>query len=577
VRKLFVLVLVVLSAIAMFAYDVEWRVEDVTGGVKGGTLYLSSTSGPKTYNPYWAQETSSTDILNWTIDSALNADQKGFSTIDMLAAEHWMEETETGVIYNFRLRKGLKWSDGMPLTVEDWAFTTEKVAFVDEMTANGAGAYKDDNDELPIMKVVDDYTISFEYNTKFRNGWTMLGGMQILPKHIFESKVTDPDTFAQTWTLEQLPSLVASGPFMVTEYIPEVRLTLEANPYFYAKTADGVQLPYLNEVVYLMVGNQNTERLKFEAGETDIYSPDAQNFPAIKAMSAEKGWNVIIGGPNLGSNFVAFNFNAQDPIKRKWFRNDEFRRAISYAFDRQSVIDNLYNGLGAAIYGPTSPTSGFYNPETEKLGLKFSISKAKRELKKGGFTWNAEGQLVDPDGNPVAFELVTNKGNPTREEIGNILKDSLEKLGIYVVFNPIQFNTLVNNIYGGSWDGMIIGLTGSNDPGSGWNVQRIDGGLHFWNYPPESQEWVDANDYFLPDYEKRIDEIFKKQVTTVNQEELVGLFNEFQMIMAERQVLIYTVTQNYLVAMTERVHIPNDNPNPVAGVLWKRHLIWVAE
>lgn len=576
-KKLLVLLFVLVTALAVFADTVDWAIEDVAGK-PGGTLFLSTTSGPKTMNPAWAQETSSTDIIGWVLDTLVHSSNKGLAELPGLAKEFSAKVTEDGkTVYTYVLRKGLKWSDGEPLTVDDVIWSFEKVWFNNDMTANGNAGYMDSNDQLPTINKVDDYTVQFIYNSKFRRGHESIGWTEILPKHVLEPYYNE-GKFKEAWSLADLDKVVSSGPFVLKTYKEGVRVVLEKNPYYYRKDKNGVQLPYLDQIVYIIVKDLNTERLKFEAGETDIYSPTAEEFPEIRAMAEEKGWVVRQGGPNLGSNFVTFNFNAKDPVKRKWFRNDHFRRAIAYAIDKQTLIDVLYNGLGAALYGPVSPSSGFYNPAVEDLGFRYSLARAKRELKQGGFVLKG-GKLYDADGNEVKFELTTNAGNNVREEIGNILKENLAKLGIDVNFAPMQFNALVGKLVAtGDWEAVIIGLTGSVDPASGWNVWRLDGGLHFWNYSPEVKPdmFDDAlkADYWVPDYEKRIDEIMRLQVSAVDKDELHKLFDEFQMLVAEHQVLVYTVAQNYLVAYKKSVHIYNPDPNPAAGVLWAGWDIW---
>jgi peptide/nickel transport system substrate-binding protein len=576
-KKFLVLLLVFVSALAVFAEEVDWAIEDVAGK-PGGTLFLDTTSGPKTMNPAWAQETSSTDIIGWVLDTLVHASNKGLAELPGLAKEFSAEVREDGkTVYTYVLRKGLKWSDGMPLTIDDVIWSFEKIWFDANMTANGNGAYLDSNNELPTIVKVDDYTVQFVYNTKFRRGHESIGWTEILPKHVLEPYVEE-GRFQEAWSLAELDKVVASGPFVLKEYKEGVRVVLEKNPYYYRKDKNGVQLPYLDQIVYIIVKDLNTARLKFEAGETDIYSPTAEEFPEIRAMAEEKGWIVKQGGPNLGSNFVTFNFNAKDPVKRKWFRNVYFRRAIAFAIDKQTLIDVLYNGLGAPLYGPVSPSSGYYNPEVENLGFRYSLARAKKELRDGGFVLKG-GKLYDADGNQVKFELTTNAGNNVREEIGNILKENLSKLGIEVNFAPMQFNALVGKLVStGDWEAIIIGLTGSVDPASGWNVWRLDGGLHFWNYSPEIKpdmftEEMKA-DYWVPDFEKRIDEIMRLQVSAVDKDELRKLLDEFQMLVAENQIVVYTVAQNYLVAYKNIVHVYNPEPNPAAGVLWSGWNIW---
>ena len=576
-KKFLVLLFVLVAALAVFADEVDWAIEDVAGK-PGGTLFLDTTSGPKTMNPAWAQETSSTDIIGWVLDTLVHASNKGLAELPGLAKEFTAEVTEDGkTVYTYVLRKGLKWSDGEPLTVDDVIWSFEKIWFDENMTANGNAGYMDSNDELPSIVKVDDYTVQFVYNSKFRRGHESIGWTEILPKHVLEPYYEE-GKFQEAWSLSDLDKVVASGPFVLKEYKEGVRVVLEKNPYYYRKDKNGVQLPYLDQIIYIIVKDLNTGRLKFEAGETDIYSPTAEEFPEIRAMAEEKGWIVRQGGPNLGSNFVTFNFNAKDPVKRKWFRNDHFRRAVAYAIDKQTLIDVLYNGLGAPLYGPVSPSSGFYNPAIEDLGFRYSLARAKKELKEGGFVLKG-GKLYDADGNPVKFELTTNAGNNVREEIGNIIKENLSKLGIEVNFAPMQFNALVGKLVAtGDWEAIIIGLTGSVDPASGWNVWRLDGGLHFWNYSPEVKpDMFDEElkaEYVVPEYEKRIDEIMRLQVSAVDKEELHKLFDEFQMLVAEHQVLVYTVAQNYLIAYKNTVHIYNPEPNPAAGALWAGWNIW---
>jgi peptide/nickel transport system substrate-binding protein len=573
-KKLLVFTLVLLTSLFIFA-EPEWLIEDVEGGQRGGTLFLSTTSGPKTLNEYWAQETSSTDITDYFRETLLHTNNRAQWSEPGLAKEFWMEETaDGGTAYHFVIREGLSWSDGTPFTIDDIVFTWEKVIVPEGMQANGNDVYEDEEGNLPEL-TVDGNHLTFTYPTKFRFGFEALGGnIAVLPKHKFEDRVSDPDTFAQTWTVEQIDDIVGLGAFIVTEYVEGVRVVLERNPYYFAKSKDGVQLPYLDKIIYQIVQDLNTERLKFEAGEIDVFAPTAENFPSIRAQADEKGWKTIIGGPSNNSQFVTFNFNAVDPVHRQWFRNVHFRRAVAFAFDKQSVIDTLMNGLGEPMYGPRSRSSAYYNPEIENLGFRYSLAMARRELQEGGFSWNSNGELIDSEGNVVKFDLSTNSGNNTREEIGNILVDSLSKLGIEVNFRPVQFNTLVGQLYSEDWDAIIIGLSGGDDPAWGSNVWALDGGLHFWNWSPEVQDWVDPNDYYVSDAERRIDEIMRTNKSVFDEQKLQEMWDEWQMLIAENQIVVYTVSQNVLYAFVDELHIYNPDPNPLAGVLWRPWGLW---
>lgn len=583
-KKFLVVSLVMLFSVLMLAdwmAELEPYVQDVSGGTRGGTLFLQTTSGPRTYNHAWAQETSTTDITGYFFMQMMQTNNRGMWIEPGLAKEFWFEENDMGgTTYYFTLRKGLRWSDGNPLTIEDVLFSWENIYAVNEMTANGNTGFRDGEGNLPNAYLVDDYTIGFEYPNLFRVGYNYLGGvLKIFPEHIFANRVIDaegnpdPEKFAQTWTLEQLDQLVGAGPFIPVEYREGARIVLERNPYFWAVDNDGVQLPYLDRVEYAIVADLNTARLRFEAGLADLIAPTAENFPALRAQADERGWRTIIGGPNPGSQFVAFNFNSVDAHKRVWFRDPNFRLAVAYAFDKESVIDNLYNGLGEPMYGPRNRTSAYYNPAIEELGLRYSLLQARRTLQQGGYTWDAQGRLIGPNGVRVAFNLVTNAGNNVREEIANILVDSLGRLGMEVTFRPIQFNALVADLFSPNWDALVLGLVGGDDPGFGSNVWTLDGGLHFWNWSPETQDWMNEpeffDDYYISEAEQRIDEILRVSQGIVDPDEVQKLWDEWQMLVAREQILVYTVAQNYLVVYNQNLSFANPEPNPLAGVLWR--------
>lgn len=582
-KKLLVVLTVLLSVLFVFAEEVEWMIADVEGGQKGGTLYLSDTSGPKTLNPYWAQESSSTDIMDWYMGSLLGQDDYGFITEPRIASDYWTKKTDNGGMeVFFKLRKGVKWSDGTPLTMEDILFTFEKIAMVSEMTVNGNDFLKDAEGNLPVIEVIDDYTIKFTYeNSVLRLAVSNIGSTTILPKHKFEDVADDPEAFAQTWTVEQIDDIVGTGPFVISDYKEGIKVELNRNPYFYAKSKDGVQLPYLDKIVYQIVQNNETEVLKFQSGELDLLSLTAANFVSMKEKEANSSYHTIIGGLVPGPSFVTFNWNSPVEEQRVWFRNLHFRKAVSYALDRQTLVDNQMNGLGVAAFSPQLPGSKYYDKEfINSLGYRYSLAYAKRELQEGGFTWNNEGKLLGPNGNIVSFELTTNVSTTGWVEVGNILTDSLSKLGIDVNFRPIQFNTLVSDLMAGNYQSVIIRLVGDTpDPNDGWNTWQLDGGLHFWNYSPEylaeaNPGLLDEEDYYVPDFEKRIDEIFRVQKVTLDDEKLTELFTEWNNLVAANLPLIYTTAQNILIAVQDDLHLMIDTPRPFVGTLHRSWGVW---
>ncbi|MFA6976869.1 MAG: ABC transporter substrate-binding protein [Mesotoga sp.] len=571
-KKLLVLLVVLIAAGLLFAAP-EYQVEETFNGKPGGTFYYWGLGDPKTFNYDWAQETSSTDPLGFTLATLIEADEGGMPSLPGLAKNWWF--SDDGLTFFVQIREGLQWSDGAPFTMDDVYWTFVDLSFVPENTANGNGSYLDSNDQLPVVEIVDETTISFTWTVPQVTALRQIGFRPIMPKHILEEVVAN-GTYPEFWTIADFDKLVGMGPFVITDYVEGVRIVFERNPYYWKVDANGVQLPYFDKLNYELLADQNTSLLRFEAGEIDLYGPTAEQFPRLAEMAAEKGWITGVGGPALGSQFVTFNFNSTDPVKREWFRNDGFRRAFVYAMDRDAIIESLYNGLGSPLYGPVSPSSGFYNPEIEEFAYKYSITRARLELRRGGFNWLPDGTCVDANGNPVEFELITNAGNVVREAISNIIVDGAAKLGIKVNFRPIDFNTVVARLTDATYEAVVIGLTGSVDPGTGWNVYRLDGGLHFWNYPPDynPDDHITEDIYVLPDWEKRVDEIYRLQTSAVVDQDRYDLFAEFQVLFAEYQPVVFTMAQNFLYVYKNNIKMPVEKLTPATGLLFQLEGWW---
>jgi len=571
-KKLLVLLVVLIAVGILFAAP-EYHVEETWNGKPGGTFYYWGLGDPKTFNYDWAQETSSTDPLGFILATLIEADEGGMPSLPGLAKDWWF--SDDGLTFFVQIREGIQWSDGAPFTLDDVYWTFVNVSFVPENTANGNGSYLDSNDQLPVVEIVDDTTISFTWTVPQVTALRQIGFRPIMPKHVLEEVVAN-GTYPEFWTIADFDKLVGMGPFVITDYIEGVRIVFERNPYYWKVDGNGVRLPYFDKLNYELLADQNTSLLRFEAGQIDLYGPTAEQFPRLAEMAADKGWITGVGGPALGSQFITFNFNNPDPVKREWFRNDGFRRAFVYAMDRDAIIESLYNGLGSPLYGPVSPSSGFYYPEIEKFDYKYSITRARLQLRRGGFDWLPDGTCVDANGNPVEFELTTNAGNIVREAISNIIVDGAAKLGIKVNFRPIDFNTVVSRLTDATYDAVVIGLTGSVDPGTGWNVYRLDGGLHFWNYPPDynPDDHITEDMYILPDWEKRVDEIYRLQTSAVDPQDRYDLFAEFQMLFAEYQPLVFTIAQNFLYVYKNNIKMPVEKLTPATGLLFQLEGWW---
>ncbi|MBO8161934.1 MAG: ABC transporter substrate-binding protein [Thermosipho sp. (in: Bacteria)] len=576
-KKLSVLLLVLAVVFTFAAQKLPYIGADAMGK-PGGQFVVGTLSGPKTLNDVVAKETSSTDVIDMfmgyggTLIERHGVDMEYYPAI----AESWEGPRLTsdgGMEIIWHIRKGVKFSDGHPLTADDIVFTLNEIYTNPDIPSSMQDVLMSTNGYLPKAEKIDDYTVRMYYPEPFRLAFRYLGGMYIFPKHIAEEYVKNGN-FEEFWTVDAINDgkIVGLGPYIPVEYVPDQYVRFEKNPYYWKKDANGVQLPYFDEIVFKIISNQDAMRLAFENGEIDVYAPRGTEFAELKEK--EKDLNIVVttAGPAYGTTFITFNWNTPDPVKRKWFRNEYFRKAVAYAIDKESIIDTLYNGLGIPQWSPVSMSSPYYNEDVVvKYDYDLDLSRAMLEL--GGFTWDENGQLLDEEGNPVKFLLTTNAGNRVREGVANIIQDALKQLGMDVTFTPIDFNTLVQKLLNtGDWEAVIIGLTGGDEPQGGANVWRVDATLHFWNYDPNVADYVDPNDYYLPDWEKEIDEIFRENVRILDENIVKDYFARFQQLVSEHLPLIYTVNSLRLYAY--KASLKNVKIGLLGGTFWNVYEEW---
>lgn len=487
-------------------------------------------------------------------------------------AESW-ETKEDGLAWIFHLRKDVVWNDGVPFTADDVVFTFNDLIYNDDIPSSARDIYSIDGKNFRVEKI-DDHTVKFTLPVRFA---PFLQGMEqsILPKHKLAKAVADKK-FNFTWGLDTPPSeIVGTGPFMLTEYRPGERFVLSRNPRYWRKSEEGESLPYLDRVVYLIVQNQDVSMLKFLDGETDYISLRGSEYPLIKPREKEKDFTIYDTGPDFGSSFVVFNLNADvnlktqksfvDPVKGKWFRDLNFRKAVAHAIDKKKMIEILMNGLGYPQDSQMPKSAGFfYTERVEKYD--YDLKKAREILKKAGYyDRNGDEWIEDPEGHTVEFSLSTNSGNVERIQTAGIIRHDLQKLGMKVNFMALEFNSLVaklNNTF--DWDAIVLGLTGGIEPHFGKNVWHSSGGLHMWH--PSQKAPATA-------WEKRIDEIFIKGVQELDENKRKVLYDEFQLIVSRELPLIYTVSGSNLLAIRNK--FGNLKPTSYGGAFWNIQEIYI--
>jgi len=511
----------------------------------GGRLATSLRAEPKTLNPVVATDAPSQEVIG-----AMQADlvhiNRATQLTELALAKSWKVSSD-GLDYTLTLRQGLRFSDGQPLDAEDVLFTFR--VYLDEaLHAPQRDLLIIDGKPITVRKV-DAQTLVFHFAKPYSVGERVFDGLAILPRHLLEKPYQD-GKLAQLGSLSTPANQWAGlGPFRLKEYVPGERLTLERNPYYWKADAQGQRLPYLNELVFLVVSSADAQVLRFQSGETDVISRlGSENFSVLAGQ--QRGYTMADAGPGLEYNFLFFNLNdladktgPETARKQKWFRQVKFRQAVSAAVDREAIVRLVYRGRGAALWGPVTPGNKRWVNAAVPHPAR-SLDKARQLLRDAGFQWTnkarEEPALVDAEGKPVEFSILTSSSNADRSKMATLIQDDLKQLGMRVQVAPLEFRSLIDRVtQTKEYDACVMGLVSFDaDPNSDINVWLSSGGTHLWN-PSQTHP--------ATPWEAEIDRLMSLQLTVTGGVQRKKLYDRVQEILAENQPMIFLASPDILV------------------------------
>ena len=557
-----------------------------TPGVRGGQLVIAVSQAPKYFNPVLGDS-----IGDQFVVSQLNAGLYGYDwqlqkEIPGIA-KSW-EYNEKTHEWTFHLREGMLWSDGQPLTADDFLFFTE-VAFDPNVSNDFNFSFrleaKADSPKYEFL-APDPLTLVVKIPGVDAFSFPNLGQMMPLPRHALE-KAWKAGQFSNAWGQNVNPAeVISSGPFVVKDIRPGEAVRFERNPHYFRYDAKGQQLPYLDQLTLLIVPDMEAEAIRFLSGDTDLYDAayglgiKPSNLATFQDKAKEGNYTVYPLGPGFDTSYYAFNTNLGgaytddkglrqewqpakrgekppanlkefrpfvDPVKLAWFTNKEFRIACSELTNREQIIKNILFGQGAPLYGFNPPANKeWFDPKITKHA--YNPKDAMARLDKIGFIdRNGDGLREDPQGHTIRFTLVTNRENDIREKIGQVLKSDFRKAGIDLQPEVQDFNTLTTKINRTmDYDAYLMGFGSGVPPHPSMesNIWPSGARLH-WGYPRQK---VPATDW-----EAELDGLYSKMKLTFDVAEQRKIYDRMQELFCEEVPAIQLYSVNINVAARNKI------------------------
>ena len=400
-------------------------------------------------------------------------------------------DIEEGRIFNLRLRRGHKWSDGKPFTAEDLRFYWEDVANNEKLSPAGPPRAMLVNGEKPKFEIIDETTVRFTWSSPNPFFLPRLAGASPLfiyrPAHYlkqFHEKYADAAKLALEVKKEKQrdwvallfrkgrqyrnvnPDLPSLQPWVLATKPPAERFIFRRNPYYYRIDAEGRQLPYANRVVMTIV-SAKLIAAKTGSGEIDLQARNLQfnNFTFLKRGEKRNNFSVHLWPTAKGSHVALFpNLNVKDPVWRTLVRKAEFRRALSLAINRHEINQVIYFGLAVEGNNTVQPGSQLYRKEYRTRWAGFDLDQANRLLDNLGLTAkNHLGVRLLPDGRPMNIIVETAGEDTEQTDVLQLIHDSWLKAGIKLYSKPLQREVFRNRVFSGAtlmavWFGLENGV-----------------------------------------------------------------------------------------------------------------------
>lgn len=460
------------------------------GAGRCGDAYVTgSIADARNLIPFLATDTASSGITSLVFNGLTKVDRDLNIVGDI--AERW-SVSEDGKELIFFLRKNIKWHDGAPLTARDVKFTLEAI-----LDPKNACPYASDFMDIKSIDVIDDYTVRFVYSQPYAPAVSKLG-MAIAPEHLLKGEDLVKTAFKR--------SPVGCGPYVFKEWKSDQHIILGSNDEYFEHR------PYIDKYVTRVIPDLSVQYLELITGGIDSMSlTPYQYFYRTDAKAFKTKYNKY---KYLSRSYSYIGYNLNDPL----FSDKRARQALSYAIDKNDIITGVLMGLAEPCTGPFFKETPYYSRNA--AAYKYDKKKSIQLLKDAGWQDTDGDGILDKDGRPFKFKLVTNQGNKDREDIATLVQSQWREIGVLADVQIVAWASFLNEFVDKkNFQAVILGWTLPLDPDCYvvWHsASTKEGGFNFASYKNEE-----------------VDALIEEGRRTFNKERRIVIYNRIHEIVAD--------------------------------------------
>lgn len=475
----------------------------------GDWLVRNVGSEPKVIAPFIQREYVAQLVQTPVMESLVGQNAETFENEPALAESY--ERSADGLTFRFTLRKGVCFSDGVPMTADDIVFSYQTVMNPEVDSAPLRSYFQ----HVKSCTKLDARTVEFKMDEPYFQALEFIGGLSILPEHVY--KYAKGEDYNRRGDL-----LVGSGPYMVEKWERGQQLVLVRNEKYWGDR------PTFDRVVFKFIQNPQAAFQAFQNDQIDSFDPDPEQY--VKFSNDPEFLKKFLAykfpRPNSGYTYVGYNET------KPMFKDKLTRQALTMLIDRQAIIHTLVKDMAMEVTGPFSPLTPQNDPSIQPW--PYDPEGAKKKLAEAGWQPGADGVLTR-DGVRFEFDLSMGTGNPVGERIANYIKDKFEKAGIQMRITPWEFAILSERLDERNFDATLISWSGSveDDPYQIWHSESIK----------------DKGSNYIGFVNQESDRLIEEGRRTLDDEKRMAIWHQWQRLIADEQP--YT----FLLARKDRVFI----------------------
>ncbi len=537
--------------------------------VTGDWVVIHELSDAESLNLITASDATSQEVHALMYESLTTTDPFTLETNPWLADSLPVVGADR-LSYEYTIRKDAKFSDGKPITANDFIFYMKSIKNPEIPNAAPLRGYYSRVDRLELIDN-DPYRLRVVMNEPYYLAEQFIGGLYAFPKHIWDPNgISDKITFAELNKGAKNPAitemakliddvekgfnkqyLVSSGPYMFEEFRRNDRLALARNPNYWNAT-DKYGKAYPDRIVYRTINDQNAATAALKSGDVD-YQPVMEKIAfnnERKRFQSNKLNEAVFDYPS----YSYIGYNELKPM----FQDKRVRMALSHAVNREALIEKIYFGMARPVQSPI-----FYKRvecDTTLPIIAYDLAKAKALLAEAGWS-DSDGngildKVIDGKKTEFTFSIMLNNGNERRKQTALVMVDALKQIGISAKTISLEWATFLQRTRNGEYDAFV----------GGWAMSAVEGDMYqIWHSKSAEQGGSNHVHYNNPEVDKLIETIRGE----FDFEKRRELYKQIQRLIYDDQPYTFLVSEKQTGAYNNRFqNVQFFAPRPCYNPAW---------